>query len=309
MVGCYPYLQQLSYEQPAQLQSQFKGKYTEYLDPSESPIIERYHYVISQDAMGHYIERRFFPETMTLTSEVRYRDKALESIDGLSTYWYDHGDMSKQGNYIGGKEDGTWSYYHRSTGELSEIGRYKLGDKVGTWKSYDDKGRLSAEYEYLNDIREGKFVTYDSLNTVTNDGLYKADTLYQQSNPPKPIAKPETFKVVEEMPRFYDPECEAMTDPKERDRCSQGKMLMHIYKNLKYPADAREYNVEGMTVVQFSVDTLGNITDLVTLKGICQSLQESSEAAVRSLPKWMPGMQGGKKVKVRYTLPLRYKLR
>lgn len=312
LVACYPKQYQLSHlsNQPSgNSQSQFKGKYSEFIDSTETIIAEWYHYVISQDKDGKYIERRFFPETHTITSEVRYNDKNLDIKDGLATYWYDHGDMSKQGNYIGGEEDGSWSYYHRSTGKLSETGNYILGDKIGNWKSYDAEGWLRAEKTYVANEREGKFITYDSLNTIINEGIYKADTIFQQSNIPKPLVQSGTLRVVEEMPRFYDAECEALDgESKEKNICAQGKMLSYIYQNLRYPSDAREYGIEGMVVIQYVVDTTGYITDIKTLKGICQSLQDTSESVVKSMPKWVPGMQRGRKVKVKYTLPIRYKL-
>ncbi len=120
----------------------------------------------------------------------------------------------------------------------------------------------------------------------------------------------EIFKVVEEMPRF--PGCEDITMANERDKCSKQKMLEYIYKNLKYPKEARNSEIEGMVVVQFTVSKTGDIKDIEVLRKIGGGCDEAAFDVVESMnhmaEKWIPGKQRGKTVNVRYTLPIRYKL-
>lgn len=122
---------------------------------------------------------------------------------------------------------------------------------------------------------------------------------------------PDSLKVVETMPRFPGCELEEL-DEKERDKCAKEKMLMFIYKNLKYPAYGRMHKIEGMVVIQFKVLTDGNIGDVVLLRDPGGRLGNSGQWIVNRMnyicKKWTPGMQRGRPVKVLYTLPIKFKL-
>ena len=128
--------------------------------------------------------------------------------------------------------------------------------------------------------------------------------------PPKKEEAEEIFRVVEQMPRF--PGCEDKGTDKEKDDCAKGKMLEYIYKNLKYPAIARENGVEGQVVIQFVVDKSGNISEAKIVRDIgagCGAAAESVVLGMNDLPqRWTPGKQRGRPVKVLYTLPVKFKL-
>jgi len=89
-------------------------------------------------------------------------------------------------------------------------------------------------------------------------------------------------------------------------------MLQYIYKNLKYPAIARENGVEGMCVLQFVVGTDGSVEDVKIVRDIGAGCGAAADVVVKgmnNLPeKWTPGKQRGRPVKVLYTLPVRFKL-
>jgi protein TonB len=120
----------------------------------------------------------------------------------------------------------------------------------------------------------------------------------------------EIFKVVEDMPRF--PGCEDLPTKEERKQCADKKMLEFIYKNIKYPAIARENGVEGTAVVQFVVETDGSITDANVVRD--PGAQTGAEALrVVNLMKeqgiqWIPGKQRGRAVRVQFNLPVRFRL-
>jgi len=129
--------------------------------------------------------------------------------------------------------------------------------------------------------------------------------------PPPPPVEEEIFKVVEQMPRF--PGCEDMSgSDKEKEECAKQKMLEYIYKNLKYPAIARENGVEGMCVIQFVVEKDGSVAETNIVRDIgagCGTAALKVVDAMNSMPqKWTPGKQRGRSVKVLYTLPVRFKL-
>ncbi|NNF36806.1 MAG: energy transducer TonB, partial [Saprospiraceae bacterium] len=121
----------------------------------------------------------------------------------------------------------------------------------------------------------------------------------------------EIFTTAEQMPRF--PGCEDMAGSNaEKEACAKKKMLQYIYKNLNYPAIARENGVEGMCVIQFVVDRDGSVTNVNLVRDIGAGCGEAASKVVNSMnnmpQKWTPGKQRGRPVKVLYTLPVRFKL-
>ncbi|MCB9043567.1 MAG: TonB family protein [Chitinophagales bacterium] len=108
-----------------------------------------------------------------------------------------------------------------------------------------------------------------------------------------PPVEPEVIDIAEEMPEFPGGEVE---------------MLRFVYKNYKYPALAKESNIEGLIVVWFVVNTDGSISNVELMKDIGAGCGDEAMRVVKTMPKWKPGKQGGKAVRVRYKLPIRLKL-
>ncbi len=114
------------------------------------------------------------------------------------------------------------------------------------------------------------------------------------------------FKEVDEMPRF--PGCEDVADKEEQKACQQKEMLMFIYSNIKYPAEAREQGIEGVNVVQFVVEKDGSITNEKSIRTSGGGTDEECLRVVRLMPKWLPGKKDGVPVRVEFKLPIKFKL-
>jgi protein TonB len=82
----------------------------------------------------------------------------------------------------------------------------------------------------------------------------------------------------------------------------------YLQKNLKYPEQARRMNVEGRVFVQFIIDKDGSPTDITVLKGIGSGCDEEAARVIKNMPKWNPGKQRGKPVRVKMSLPITFKL-
>ena len=108
------------------------------------------------------------------------------------------------------------------------------------------------------------------------------------------------------MPKF--PGCENEGDEAAKKKCAQGKMLKFIYANIKYPAIARENGVEGTCVIRFVVDKQGNITIPEVVRDIGAGCGAEALRVVNMMPKWNPGKQRGRPVKVQFNLPVKFKL-
>ena len=110
--------------------------------------------------------------------------------------------------------------------------------------------------------------------------------------PPAP-AKVEIFEFVEQMPEFPG---------------GEDAMMAYIVKNLKYPKQAHENNINGKVVVNCVVNEDGNISDAKVVRGIKYGCDDEALRVVRSIPNWRPGKRNGKAVKVSYSLPITFQL-
>ena len=106
-------------------------------------------------------------------------------------------------------------------------------------------------------------------------------------------AEGEVFQVVEEMPEFPGGMAECMK---------------WLNQNIKYPADAKEKGVQGRVIVQFVVEKDGTIVNAKVVRGVDPDLDAEALRVVNQSPKWKPGKQKGEAVRVKYTLPIMFKL-
>jgi protein TonB len=116
--------------------------------------------------------------------------------------------------------------------------------------------------------------------------------------PPPPVVEeekkePEVFNFVEQMPEFPD---------------GPAAMMKYIQSNMKYPAIARENDIQGTVVVQFVVAKDGDITKVNVVRGIGGGCDEEAVRVVKSMPNWKSGKHNGKAVPVNFTLPIKFKL-
>ena len=87
------------------------------------------------------------------------------------------------------------------------------------------------------------------------------------------------------------------------------ELMKYLSRNIKYPEEARKDTIQGRAYVQFVVNTDGSICDVKVAKSAGnESLDKEAMRAITSMPKWEPGTQGGEKVRVRFTLPITFRL-
>ena len=103
----------------------------------------------------------------------------------------------------------------------------------------------------------------------------------------------DVYDVVEQMPSFPG---------------GMKAMMDYLAKNIRYPADAKNNQIEGRVILQFIVDKKGRLSDIKVVKSVEPSLNAEAVRVVKSMPRWNPGTQQGKAVKVRYTLPVTFRL-
>ena len=107
------------------------------------------------------------------------------------------------------------------------------------------------------------------------------------------VQEQEIFQIVEEMPSFPG---------------GEAKLMEYVAKNIKYPQIARETGIQGRVFVGFVVEPDGSISNVKLLRGIGGGCDEEAMRVIKSLPKWKPGKQRGKAVRVSYQIPVFFKL-
>ncbi len=85
-------------------------------------------------------------------------------------------------------------------------------------------------------------------------------------------------------------------------------LMKYIQKNVKYPAIAKEYNITGKVYISFIVDKSGSVTNVKIVRGVDKNLDAEAVRVVKSLPKYKPGKQRGKSVRVMFTIPINFTL-
>ncbi|MEO6039903.1 MAG: TonB family protein [Saprospiraceae bacterium] len=86
------------------------------------------------------------------------------------------------------------------------------------------------------------------------------------------------------------------------------ELLKFLAENIKYPPLARENNIQGNVALTFVVNKNGSVSDVTILRDIGGGCGKEAVRVVNSMPKWLPGQANGNPVKVRFTLPVRFKL-
>lgn len=85
-------------------------------------------------------------------------------------------------------------------------------------------------------------------------------------------------------------------------------MLSYIQQNLKYPEGAKEQEIQGRVIVQFTVETDGTVSDVNVVKSVDPLVDAEVVRIVSDMPAWKPGMHEGKPVRVSYSIPIRFRL-
>ena len=188
------------------------------------------------------------------------------------------------------------------------------------WKSYDDRnlmdlGQVADDFEELLDIpiteqpppppppieqpiiqEVPDEVEIEEKIEVDFDLDVKEETVIREvviADAPVVEKADEIFDVVENAPEF----------PGGMEAWNE-----YLRKNLKYPTQARRMGIEGTVYVVFVVNTDGSIQDVEILRGIGGGCDEEALRVVSNAPKWTPGKQRGRPVRVRMRLPIRFKL-
>lgn len=106
-------------------------------------------------------------------------------------------------------------------------------------------------------------------------------------------ASNKVYEVVEQMPSFPG---------------GDAAMMKYLAENIKYPVSAQKAKEQGRVVVQFIVEKDGAVTGVKTVRSVTPVLDAEAVRVIKAMPKWTPGRQGGQPVRVKYNVPVSFRL-
>ena len=109
---------------------------------------------------------------------------------------------------------------------------------------------------------------------------------------------------------YYKP-ASPMVNPENMPEFPGGRhaLMTYIASNLKYPPDARKKLMSGTVFVQFFIEKDGSVSHAKVIEGVCPSINTEALRVINSMPKWKPGIENGKPVRVQFTLPIKFSIR
>ena len=247
-------------------------------------------YEASYDAKGLLTELSYSNGTKLSYS---YRDGVLEKITH-----YDRGEDIKTDYYDNNlklvrsiRKGVTIVYKYNAEGDVASMSKMK-GNIVMESTTY--------EYEYGTDGLWTKMTQYnngDYLLTKMRQFEKPVSIKHEYSTPHKNEVetKPsnKVYDVVETMPQFPNGDV---------------ALMEYIRNNMRYPTVAEANGIQGRVIVTLVVERDGSITDVEVTKSVDPSLDQEAVRIVKNMPKWKPGTQNGKTVRVKYTIPVTFRL-
>ena len=158
----------------------------------------------------------------------------------------------------------------------------------------DDEVKPEDEIKSQDDLSKTNTAigTFDVKGNDEAEGeVLKAKEVVVDEKPKEEETK--VFDVVEQMPSFPGGDAE---------------LMKFLSTHIKYPVVAEENGIQGRVIATFVVERDGSISDVKVIKSVDPSLDKEAIRVLKSMPKWIPGKQNGSAVRVKYTVPVTFRL-
>ncbi|PKV67203.1 energy transducer TonB [Pontibacter ramchanderi] len=240
----------------------------------EVPATQAYYFEeIKEDSLGGGTRTRYLVEDSSKVRQIHYSD-----IDG--------------GTYGFGIQHGpVYEWY--PNGQLKLEMAYHDNKWDGPYTTWYENGRVRLSSRY------SRGTVTDTLKAYYETGALRRVEVYQQGKMVSGEVYDESGKGIDFVPMEVMPEFPG----------GEKVMLRWIGTVLKYPKTTRKAKAEGLVIISFIVDEQGRIGDTELIRGIHPDADAEGMRVIKAMPTWKPGLQEGKPVPVRYTLPLRFSLR
>lgn len=222
--------------------------------------------------------------TKVTAQEKKAVDKPITVEMGQFEIFDDDGTPMQLKDTLIYSDDGSYVKFETSDGFQPESGE---PCKKLTVTSYDADGTQRNNFFITETERRGDTSTYTiepfTLSVHLFEQLfdlatYEEDTVYQ---------------IVEQMPQYTG---------------GEQAMMKYVAENIKYPQAAKDKNISGRVFVGFVIEKDGSVSNVKVVRGIGGGCDEEAARVIKEMPKWKPGMQKGKPVRVSYQIPIYFKL-
>lgn len=267
--------------------------YSMVVMPPDSAVDKKLYIIYEYDKNGNI---RFKSGSFTKDVNLKYH--------GAYKTYYPDGIIKSAGTYKNGEMTGPQTVYYHN-GKLYSMIVYpdpgmpyydecydstgvalaKKGN--GLWKQFDeDFTYILAEGKVKKGLQEGQWNFKKSDSTV-----FIVNYLHGKEVPYTPPNDGHTYVSVERVPSFPG---------------GMESFYRFIIKNVRYPDAARKNNTYGKVIVSFVVEKDGALTDVKVARGIGDGCDEEAVRVIKSSPRWSPGMQDNKPVRVAYSVPIMF---
>lgn len=192
-----------------------------------------------------------------------------------------------------------WTQYEKTfDGEILDAGEVSLEEEMipitmPEKKTVPPPPQAVTQAEVLNIVEDNADIEETTIVSAED----QAEFVEIRDDVPIVVEEPEEeqqiFQVVENMPEFPG---------------GNAALMAYLKKNIKYPTICQEQGIQGRVIVQFVVNADGSIVDPQLIKPINPYLDKEALRVVSGMPKWKPGEQRGKAVRVKFTLPVTFRL-
>ena len=146
---------------------------------------------------------------------------------------------------------------------------------------------------------------YSSQETYNN---YNRQALTEQVPVNEPDLRDKNVPVEEQDARFYHYRCEEINDAKSCEECASTEMLTFVYKNIRYPDEARRQRIEGTVAIEFQIAEDGSLSDFKIKRDIGGGCGEEALRVLKGMPSFIPKYKAGQAVSSNFTMPVKFKL-
>ena len=211
-------------------------------------------------------------------------DKPITVETGQFEIFNDDGTPMQLKDTLIYSDDGSYVKFETSDGFQPETGE---PCKKLTVTSYDADGTQRNNFFITETERRGDTSTY-TIEPFTLSGnlfgqLFDLATSYEDT----------VYQIVEQMPQYTG---------------GEEAMMKYVAENIKYPQAAKDKNISGRVFVSFVIEKDGSVSNVKVVRGIGGGCDEEAARVIKEMPKWKPGMQKGKPVRVNYMMPIFFKL-
>ena len=151
-------------------------------------------------------------------------------------------------------------------------------------------------------------VTKAEIIEIVDDDADIEDEIMASIEDNTPWLDPQEYEVVMVEPEPEPDEILIAVEENPEFPGGTAALMAYLRKNIKYPAICRENNIQGKVIVTFVVNKDGSIVDVEVAKGVNPALAKEAVRGISQRPNWQPGRQLGRPVRVRYSVPVSFRL-